>query len=564
MSLVLLTAGPVVGAPSIELEAELGLGGWVVPGRFAPLRVEIVATSEVRGVLEVIVPGAGGGSITHTHALQLGAGTRQQIAFDVTVVDPRRPVTLLVRSDGETIARRELAFGAARAAEGVVVALTPERAGLEFLAAAGGRRRAAYLGETTLPSRWQSYDAADLVVLHGVPLRALLPAQQEALSGWVAQGGRLLVIASAGLPVPAWLDPLLPARVSSTVVRVPGIPVALARLIPEAGAGITGGADLPRAVRGRFGRGVVEIWAFDPFSAGGRAWPERLRLWLALLSTPRPEPAAPPALADELPKTRPLPGSVQVILAALSIAYIVTVRVVLRRWGTRRAGWLLVPLVAGAFATALYAFASGARGAARAIAQVSVMEALPGAQRARVTTFVSFITPYGGSVTARLPPDGAVRLLGEGRLILDEGAHAVTGSARSGMAALQITQIVDLDLRASVVDAEEALHLVLSGSGPPPLDGVLYRRRQIYRLGPGRLLPRTTLDAARWVALDRPGVLGIDLTARASELLLARLEDRPEEMWLVGRFPEERTALRLPGGGVGESSQIIALPVSLP
>jgi len=558
-----LGALPACAAPSMEWSAELGLGGWVVPGRFAPLRIDIAAASDVAGVLEVTVPQAGGGSVAYRRVIRLGPGTRQQIAFDVTVTDPRRPIAVRLERNGEVIAERDIRVGSGRLAEGVVAALTPERAGLEFLGA-GGRRRAAYLVEATMPSRWQSYDAADLVVLHGLLAPALLPAQQDALVEWVAQGGRLVVVPQEGLPVAPWLAALLPARVGPSAARRPEIPFHLMRLLPDAGAELTGEDDLPLAVRRRFGLGVVEIWAFDPFSPAARAWPGRLGLWQSLLAIGGPAPVAPPALADELPRTRPLPGSTQAVLAGLSLAYIAAIRLVLRRWSSLRGGWILVPALVGVFATALYAFASGAREAAGSIAQISVVEALPGARRARAATLVSLITPYGGSVTARLPAGAAVRLLGDGRIVIDESARAVTGSARRGSVALEVTQVVGLDLRAALVDGAGAPQLVLSGDGPPPVDGLLYGRRQIYRLGAGPVRRQTPLDPARWTPWERPGILGNDPAARTIEILLAHLAGRAEELWLIGRYVDDGRGLGLPDGGRGEATRLLLLPVTLP
>jgi len=563
MSLVFGAAAAAPAAAPIEIRADLGLGGWVVPGRFVPLRVVVSASTEVRGLLEAVVPAAGHGTLTYTHALRVAPHGRQEIVFHVVLTDPRRPLVLRITSGGSEIARSTLPVGVSRVADGIVAALTREAAGLEFLAAAEGKRRAAYLTEAALPARWQAYDAVDLVVIHDLDARAVLPAQQEALVGWVAQGGRLLVIAHEALVIPPWLRPLLPADPTGSAARLPELPVPLARLVPDAGVEVIGDGALPLAVRGRFGRGLVEIWAFDPFSPAGRSWSGRIRQWQALLAAPRPESVATPALADELPQTRPLPGTTQVALALLSIAYIVVLRLVLRRWGASRGGWILVTAVAVVFASALYGFASGARTAARSIAQVSVIEVLPETQRARVTTYVSLLTPYGGSVTAYLSPDAAARPLGGGVLLVDESARAVTGSARGGQSALEVTEIISLDLRAEAVDASGTLQLVVTSAGPLPVDALLYRRRQIYPLGPGVLGARTVLDAARWAAVERPGILGTDLAARVGESLLARLAGLPDEFWLLGRFPKGRAAMRLSGGQAGLFAQMLVAPVRL-
>jgi len=563
MSFVFLGAVlPARSAPALDVRGQVGMGGWIVPGRFVPLRVQVGADREVRGTLEVAVPGPGGDTVTHTHAVHVTPGSAQQITFDIIVTDPRRDLLLRVRGNGGEEARAAVPVGVFRVAEGIVAAVTREPAGLEFLAASGRKRRPAYLTGASLPSGWQGYDAVDLVVVRDLDPRALLPVQQEALVGWVAQGGRLLVAAHDALPVPPWLQVLLPARIASPPSSVPGVPVALAALVPDPGAEVVRRGDRPLAVRGGFGRGVVEVWAFDPFSPQGRAWPGRLPLWRSLLELPRPTPAASGTLADELPRTRPLPGSTQLVLALLSVAYIAAIRILLRRFGPARGGWVLLFAAVAAFGVVLFGVSAGARRAAGSIAQVSIIEVIPGAQRARAGTFVSLITPYGGRVDFTVPRGAAVRPLGPGNLRIDESESVVTGTARTGQGVLEVTQIVPVDLRAEAVERDGTLALVVTGRDPRPPRALLYRRRQIHRLGE-ELHPRTVLDPARWEPVDRPGTLGTDLAARAAEWLFKQLQAAGGEAWLVGRSSDERVGVRLPDGRSGISAQLVVIPVRL-
>ncbi|HEU4798312.1 MAG TPA: hypothetical protein VFT63_05250, partial [bacterium] len=232
LSLALATAGP-----ALDIRIELGIGGWVVPGTFTPLRIEVSAPEHIEGILEVEVPALGGDPpLQHVHPVRVTPGARQQIAFDVIISDPRRPLTLRVRSGRTLLAHREIPLGVQRTAEGVIAALTREAAGLEFLSNSPRKLRPAYLREDALPLRWQSYGAVDLVALRDIDSRALRPAQQQALIDWVAQGGRLLVSAHDGGVVPEWLQPLLPARIDTArFSRAPGIPVRLAGLDPLRG-----------------------------------------------------------------------------------------------------------------------------------------------------------------------------------------------------------------------------------------------------------------------------------------------------------------------------------------
>ncbi len=553
-------------APALDIRTELGIGGWVVPGTFTPLRVEVTAPEHVDGILEVDVPALGGDPpMRHLHAVRVTPGARQQIAFDVIISDPRRPLTLRVRSGRTLLAHREIPVGVQRTAEGVVAALTREAAGLEFLSESSRKLRPAYLGEDALPLRWQSYGAVDLVALRDIDSRALRPAQQQALIDWVAQGGRLLVSARDGGVIPEWLQPLLPARIDAArFSRAPGLPVRLAGLEPLRGGSVVRRAgDAPVAVRGRYGRGIVEVWAFDAFAPSARVWPGRLTLWQSLLAVPRALPLAHEAVAGELPQTRALPGSTQAVLASLSVLYIVALRFVVRRVGGRRGGWLGILATIALFAAVLFTFASGARAGATALAQVSIVESLPTARSARVTTYASLITPYGGDFVIRLPEGAGIRRLGPAALRIIETDRAVEGSAALGHLTLEATQMIALNLPVEARAGGGVLDLVVGGSSAMPVrDAVLYRGRQLYRLSEGLSPGRIRVDPARWERVDRPGVLGGETAGRALEWLFGQLDRAAgADLWLLGRIDDARLEIRLAGGAAGPTTQLLVIPV---
>jgi hypothetical protein len=553
-------------APALDIRTELGIGGWVVPGTFTPLRVDLSAPDHVEGILEVEVPALGGDPpLQHVHAVRVTPGARQQIAFDVIISDPRRPLTLRVRSGRTLLAHREIPLGVQRTAEGVVAALTREAAGLEFLSDSSRKIRPAYLREDELPLRWQSYGAVELVALRDIDSRALRPAQQQALIDWVAQGGRLLVSAHDGGVIPEWLQPLLPARIETARFSpAPGIPVRLAGLDPLGGGLVVRRAgDAPVAVRGRYGRGIVEVWAFDAFAPSARAWPGRLVLWHSLLAAPRILPLAHEALAAELPQTRALPGSTQAVLAFLSVLYILVLRSVVRRLGGRRGGWIGILATIALFAVALFTLASGARAGATALAQISIVESLPAARSARVTTYASLITPYGGDFVIRLPEGAGIRRLEPSALRIIETDRAVLGSATSGHLMLEATQMIAFNLPVEARASGGVLHLVVGRSSSVPVrDAVLYRGRQLYRLSEGLTPGQIRVDPARWERIDRPGVLGGETGGRALEWMFGQLDRAPgADLWLLGRVDDDRLQIRLARGGTWPATQLLVIPV---
>lgn len=547
-------------APGPELRAELGIGGWVVPGRFAPLRVEVRAAGALEGVLEIEVRGPAGERTLHASTLVLPASGRREFVSDILIVDPRRDVVVRLRTGRDQV-QVTVPVGVARAAEGVVAAVTDDAAGLEFLAASEGRIRTAYLVPRALPTSWQAYAAVDLLAVRDLAARALLPSQQEALLAWLAQGGRLL-ISPGGVPPPGWLQSILPAEMVFPALVVPEIPTPVVRLRPRAAAEVFEVSGTPLVARGAFGRGVVEVWAFDPFSPAGRAWSGRLPLWHALLAAKGPTPIAAAALADELPKSRPLSGRTQLLLAGLSVGYIAAVRILLRRFGTALLGWAGIVLVVAVSSSVLYGSAVGARRAAGSIAQLSIVEGLEGTGRALVQTVVSLISPYGGSVDLVLPDGAAVRTLGPAELQIVDRV-ALTGAAmRAGSTLLEVSQIIPLDLRADAVEREGTLEIRVTGRSDLPAPAILYRVGHLYRLEamPGG---RAVLDPARWEPAGRAAGFGPELAARASEALLKLLDGGGGEMYLVGLIQDDAVGVALRGGGPGQRAQLVVLPVEL-
>ena len=526
VSSLLATPRAAAAASAPDVRAEIGVGGWVSPGEVVPLRIDVLSSSPIAGMLFVEVPSGirGGLPVTHLLPLRLPGGGRHQAQLDIIVHDPRRPIVIGVRDGRGERARLELPVGAGRVVEGVVAALTREAAGLEFLAGTEEKRRPAYLTEAELPVRWQAYDAVDLLIVRDLDPRAVLPAQERALVEWVAQGGRLLVVVPQRLNLDEarWLRDLLPA----------------------------GG-------RRTYGRGEVAVAPVDLFAPARRARGELRAQVLTLLARPGGPSLGGAALEGVLPTTRPLSGGTQLGLAILSLLYVVAVRVLLRRLGAARGGWILIAALIGSSTAALYTFAAGARSAATALAQISVAEMLGTLSHSSVTTYASIIAPYGGRFTVRVPDGVAARALHDAAVVHDEGAREIRGSAAGGQVSIIGRQIVTFRLgaRRSAPDV-----LVVDRGAPRLQDALLYRQRQLYRL-PSAPAGTIRLDPARWEPVDRPGTLGLDAAGRATDLLFRYLDRAPDATWLIGRIADERLGLRTERGAAGDAVRLVVMEV---
>lgn len=168
------------------------------------------------------------------------------------------------------------------------------------------------LGQVDLPERVEAWTALDRIVWQDLDTAALTPAQLTGLRGWLAAGGRLVILGgTAGPRVLAGLpDDLLPYRPTATIDTPPtaltglvGEPPADAVDVPAlAGTLVRGRAlatvgDRVVAAEASVGAGSVAILGVDPTvgwigrtSAADHAWRRFL---------PARSGSAAPALTDD-------------------------------------------------------------------------------------------------------------------------------------------------------------------------------------------------------------------------------------------------------------------------
>lgn len=250
-------------AAPIDMRVELGWSGWIVPGVWLPVRVDLAANEDLDGVLLVEVPQTQKADlITHQIPVRITAGARLRLTAEVIVTDPRQPVRVRIVQGGREVARREIVPTSARTVEKVVAALTEDAAGLEFLSGLPRKVGGVYLSEEDLPERWQTYGGIEWLVIRDLDDRRVLPPQRHAIRQWVEQGGRLLVTGSDPRLHASWLSDLLPATIRGTGQAPPtgalsGVagPIEIALVDPRPGASVSPTVGPPLMVRWRHGRG---------------------------------------------------------------------------------------------------------------------------------------------------------------------------------------------------------------------------------------------------------------------------------------------------------------------
>ncbi|HEY3247411.1 MAG TPA: hypothetical protein VGK88_03835 [bacterium] len=581
MSLLLFLAAvhAADAAPAVSVSTDLGFSGWVVPDVWLPLRVEVRSSIALSGVVDVEVPnGPAAGAAVYRRALLISPGSRLRFTIPVVIQDPRRPLILTVRdAHGEAVLRQDIVIGRDRVVEGVVIALSSDPAGLEFLAGYPRRLRGAYVGEAMLPDHWAAYAGVDLVVLRDADERSLSGVQRRALRQWVAQGGRLLVTGGILQQRQAWLADLLPAVVSPAPVMasaerlLPGMPAPLpvAVLRPKPGAEARPAGGLPLVVSRPYGRGLVMAWAFDAFAPSVRSWPGRLALWDQILTGRPARPVAQQDLIDVIPTARTLSGAAQVQIVALAVLYILAIRLVLRRAAGRAAVLVALATVVAVFTILLYAASSTARRSAAATVQLSVVESTGAGDLAAVKTYLAVLLPYGGSYRVTTPDGSLLRPMAP-LAVLSTAANAVEGEAAPSVLLFEAVQTIAFPVHGQAVASGEGLELdVDNGSGLTMTAPSVYLNGQTQALPEIAAHLAVPLPPQQWERADRNTASG-NFEHDARVRLAARLDAYMtpaiigyKTLWLIGAIRDPRLSAHLDGAGEQQGLSLVLSPIDV-
>jgi hypothetical protein len=276
-----------------------------------------------------------------------------------------------------------------------------------------------------LPDRVEAWSSLDRVIWQDIDSERLSPAQLDAMRGWVAGGGRLVIAGGTAGPkaMSAFPDVLLPYRPVVTM-DVPAanlagllgqLPVGATQL-PALSGELAGGRALAtvgdRVVAGErpYGNGVVTLLGFDPSADWIAKTDTSDALWRRLLPTRTAgglnfsddnllvsAVAQFPSLA--LP---PIGG-----LIALLGAYILLIGpinyLVLRRLDKREWAWVTMPALIVVFAVGAYGFGAALRGSELIVNEVAIVRGAPGATDGTAQIYLGVFSPSRGTFQLQVP-----------------------------------------------------------------------------------------------------------------------------------------------------------------
>ena len=336
-------------------------------------------------------------------------------------------------------------LGLAHGSSGGIVSDTPN-SGINpnGIQGAPATAQVAEAGADDLPDKAAGYSGVDAVLLRSdAPLDTLTEAQTDALKGWVAAGGHLIVCGGADATRfgSSFFTGLLPASIGPVKpsVSLPGVgPVGALTLTPKplpgvrvlAGSAQTG----PLVISGPFGAGCVTLTAYDPttkpFQNPSFAAPA---LWQSLLMAGQTLPSSvlshvaareenyqtgyyyggqQQLLSDAVMRAPSLdaPGT-EVIGLFLLVYLIVLVPVnylVLKRLDRKEMAWITIPALVLVFALGTFGVGYAAKGGTVFLNRAAILETSSGQSQAGVYTELGLFSPHRTSYDITLPGANAL------------------------------------------------------------------------------------------------------------------------------------------------------------
>jgi hypothetical protein len=276
-----------------------------------------------------------------------------------------------------------------------------------------------------LPGRVEAWSAIDRLIWQDTESTGLDAEQLDAMRGWIAGGGRLVIAGGTAGPasLSAFPDALLPYRPTATTDIAPDSLQGLLGQLPE-GAGdlpalsgeLAGGrvlatsGDRVVAAERAYGSGAVTLIGFDPTTSWITETDAGEGLWRRMLPT---RASGGPVIGDDsqivsaatqLPSLAlpPIGG-----LIALLGAYILLIGpinyIVLRRLDRREWAWVTMPALIVTFALGAYGFGSLLRGSDLIINEVAIVRGAPGATEGTAQVYLGVFSPTRGTYQLRVP-----------------------------------------------------------------------------------------------------------------------------------------------------------------
>jgi hypothetical protein len=183
----------------VSLAAQAGFDGYCKERSWIPVRVTMENTgSDLNVRVQVVFRNSNLGNRSVNAAdLSLPASSRKEIVLYIYPQGFLSTLNISLLADGRELTKTELKVNCLTR-ENLLFGLLADNPSaflpLNDIQTANGVLRVAQLEISDLPDRAQGWEALDALVISGVDTGTLTSEQQSALSSWLAEGGKLLVI----------------------------------------------------------------------------------------------------------------------------------------------------------------------------------------------------------------------------------------------------------------------------------------------------------------------------------------------------------------------------------
>jgi hypothetical protein len=420
---VTLAADPPTMTARVLLQGHARLGSWIA------IEVHLVnAGPSISG--EIRLQGGSQGGTRYATAVQLDSPSDKTWILHAQPPSFGQQLEVVLFSGGQPLLRQKVAVSIhdpGQLVVGVIAENGPRIVGNLSLPAVRAQQPAVIVPFTVadLPTRIEAWSALDRLVWQDVDASSLSAEQLTAMRGWLALGGRLVVVGgTAGIgALGGFPDDILPYRPSSTIDVAPASLTSLLGTAPKDAKDVPAMAgDLARgrvlaasgdrivAAQAAYGSGTVTVLGIDPTTGWVADAAASRALWPALIP-PRSEGGI--GMIDDsqivsavsnLPSLAlpPLGG-----LLLLLFGYIALIGplnyLILRRIDRREWAWVTMPVLIVGFALGAYAFGSALRGSSIIVNEVGIVRGAPDATEGSAQVYLGVFSPTRGTYQVAIP-----------------------------------------------------------------------------------------------------------------------------------------------------------------
>jgi hypothetical protein len=416
-------ADPPTMTARVLLQGHARLGSWIA------IEVHLVNSGpSISG--EIRLQGGSQGGTRYATAVQLDSPSDKTWVLHAQPPSFGQQLEVVLVSGGQTVLRQKVAVtihDPGQLIVGVVAENAQKIVGGLSLPGFQGQQPAVVVPLTVadLPTRIEAWSALDRLVWQDVDAATLSSEQLTAMRGWLALGGRLVIVGgTAGIgSLGGFPDDILPYRPTSTV------DVSATSLASLVGSAPEGAGDIPAMagdlIRGRalatsgdrvvaaqaaYGSGNVTILGIDPTVGWVSQAATSRSLWPALIparsegSVGMTDDSQIVSAVSNLPSLAlpPLRGLLLLLFGYIALIGPVNY-LILRRLDRREWAWVTMPILIVGFAVGAYAFGSALRGSSIIVNEVGIVRGAPDATEGRAQVYLGVFSPARGTYQVSVP-----------------------------------------------------------------------------------------------------------------------------------------------------------------